>query len=57
MRENAATVLLHPSPDTHAFGIDARLFDIAAIPIIVGLTVAFIRSTIQHSRSLLALRE
>ena len=57
MLGNAATVLLHPSPDTRAFGIDAQLFDFAAIPIIAGLTLAFIRSTIQHSRSLLALRE
>lgn len=57
MLGNAATVLLHPSPDARAFGIDARLFDIAAIPIIVGLTLAFIRSAIQHSRALLALRE
>lgn len=57
MLGNAATVLLHPSPDVRAFGIDARLFDIAAIPIIVGLTVAFIRSTLQHSCSLLALKE
>ena len=57
MLGNAATVLLHPSPDTRAFGIDARLFDLAAIPIIAGLILAFTRSTIQHSRALLALRE
>lgn len=57
MLGNAATALPHQSPDTRAVGIDARFFDLAAIPIIAGLILAFTRSTIQHSRALLALRE
>lgn len=57
MLGNTATVLLHPSPEVQIFGLDVRLFDPIAAAGIVGMVLAFLRSTTRHTTALLALKE
>ena len=57
MAGNAATALLHPAPGAHIFGADVRLFDVVALLATSGMVLAFISSTVRHTRALLALRE